>query len=92
MDYVVRPPMLSMCCNDPNFLGELIISTCMIDISAGAKTGRSRVGGPKLCVMDRWVTGDRGHDVYPGSGPLDGGETLGPALLHIDRVASMELI
>ena len=32
MDYVVRPPMLSMCCNDPNFLGEVILSTCMIDI------------------------------------------------------------
>ena len=45
----------------------------------GVKTSRSRVGGPKLCVMDRWVTGDRGHDVYPGSGPLNGGNTLLPA-------------
>ena len=27
------------------------------------------------------VTGDRGHDVYPGSGPLDGGNALLPALL-----------
>ena len=29
------------------------------------------------------VTGDRGHDVYPGSGPLDGGKTLRPALLTL---------
>ena len=27
----------------------------------------------------RMVTGGRGHDVYPGSGPLDGGNTLRPA-------------
>ena len=27
------------------------------------------------------VTGDGGHDVYPGSGPLDGGKTLRPARL-----------
>ena len=46
--------------------------------NVGVKTGGSRVGGPKLCIMDRWVTGDRGHDVYPGSGPLDGGNTLLP--------------
>ena len=25
------------------------------------------------------ATGGRGHDVYPGSGPLDGGNTLLPA-------------
>ena len=25
------------------------------------------------------VTGEEGHDVYPGSGPLDGGNTLLPA-------------
>ena len=27
------------------------------------------------------VTGDREHNVYPGSGPLDGGKTLRPARL-----------
>ena len=27
------------------------------------------------------VTGDRGHDVYPGLGPLNGGNTLLPARL-----------
>ena len=27
------------------------------------------------------VTGDGGHDVYPGLGPLYGGNTLLPALL-----------
>ena len=27
------------------------------------------------------VTGDKEHDVYPGSGPLDGGKTLRPARL-----------
>ena len=29
------------------------------EVPVGVKTGRSRVGGPKLCVMDRWVTEDR---------------------------------
>ena len=29
---------------------------------------------------------------YPGSGPLDGGETLCPALVYIDGVSSTELI
>ena len=26
------------------------------------------------------VTGSKGHNVYPGSGPLDGGNTLLPAI------------
>ena len=64
----------------------------LLATTVGVKTGRSRVGAPKLCVMDRWVTGDRGHDVYPGSGPLDGGKTLRPALVYIDGVSSTELI
>ena len=33
------------------------------------KTARSRVGGPELWVLDRWVTGDKEDGVYPGSGP-----------------------
>ena len=37
-------------------------------------------------------TGGRGHDVYPGSGPLDGGKTLRHALVYIDGVSSTELI
>jgi hypothetical protein len=36
----------------------------------GIKTGGSRVGGPKLWILDRWGTRDKGHDVYPGLGPL----------------------
>ena len=64
----------------------------LISTTIGVKIGRSRVGGPKLCIMDRWVTGYRGHDVYPGSGPLDGGKTLRPALVYIDGVSSTELI
>ena len=52
-------------------------------LTVGVKTDRSRVGGPKLSMMDRWVTGDRGHDVYPGSGPLDGDKTLRPARLTL---------
>ena len=38
------------------------------------------------------VIGDRGHDVYLGSGPLNGGNTLRPALVYIDGVSSTELI
>ena len=33
----------------------------------GVKTGRSRVGGPELCV--RMVTGGRGHGVLLRFGP-----------------------
>ena len=64
---------------------HVVVSNCMgllettMEACVGVKTGRSRVGGPKLCVMDRWVTGDKGHCVYPGSGPLNGGNTLLPA-------------
>ena len=39
------------------------------DLGLGSRTVRLR----------RMVTGDKGHDVYPGSGPLDGGKTLRPA-------------
>ena len=44
----------------------------------GVKTGGSQVGGPDLFVK---ADGNRkqGTDVYPGSGPLDGGKTLLPA-------------
>ena len=38
------------------------------------------------------VTGDRGHDVYLGLGPLNGGNTLRPTLVYIDGVSSRELI
>ena len=35
--------------------------------------------------LRRMVTGGRGHDVYPGSGPLVGGNTLRPALIDFDE-------
>ena len=35
--------------------------------------------GVPNCASRRMVTGGWGHDVYPGSGPLDGGNTLLPA-------------
>ena len=38
------------------------------------------------------VTGTRKTMFYPGSGPLDGGKTLHPALVYIDGVSSTELI
>ena len=44
--------------------------------TVGVKTGGSRVVGPKQCVLGSMVTGGKGHNVYPGSGPLDGGKTL----------------
>ena len=31
------------------------------------------------------ITGDGGHDVYPGLGPLYGGNTLLPALINLDE-------
>ena len=38
------------------------------------------------------VTGDGGHNVYPGSGPLDGGKTLLPACLILMIWVLQELI
>jgi len=35
--------------------------------------------GSQTVRLGSMVTGDGGHDVYPGSGPLDGGKTLRPA-------------
>ena len=37
--------------------------------------------GSRTVRLGSMVTGDGGHDVYPGSGPLYGGNTLLPALL-----------
>ena len=36
------------------------------------------------------VTRGRGHDVYPGSGPLDGGKTLRHALVYIDEYRGLQ--
>ena len=33
------------------------------------------------------VTGGKGHNVYPGSGPLDGGNTLLPCLIDLDDMS-----
>ena len=38
------------------------------------------------------VAGDGGHNVYPGSGPLYGGNTLRPALLILMNIWLQELI
>ena len=35
--------------------------------------------GSRTVLLRLMVTGGRGDDVYPGSGPLDGGNTLLPA-------------
>ena len=53
----------------------------------GSISGVSRSRGPKLGVLERW---SHGHRFYPGSGPLDGGKTLGPALdiIHMGIVQS----
>ena len=48
-------------------------------INVGVKTGGTRVGGPELCGLGFMVTGGGGHDVYPSSGPLYGGNSLLPA-------------
>ena len=38
-------------------------------VAVGIKTGGSRVGGPKQCVLGSTVTGGKGHDVLPRFGP-----------------------
>ena len=35
--------------------------------------------GSRTVRLRRMVTGGGGHNIYPGSGPLDGGNTLLPA-------------
>ena len=52
------------------------------------------VGGPELWILGSMVTGTKEtmSVFYPGSGPLDGGKTLRPALVYIDGVSSTELI
>jgi hypothetical protein len=51
------------------------------------------VGGPELWILGSMVIGTRDTMFYPGSGPLDGGKTLRPALVYInDGVSSTELI
>ena len=47
--------------------------------NVGVKTSGSRVGGSRTVRLRWMVTRDGGHDVYPGLGPLDGGNTLIPA-------------
>ena len=60
--------------------GELKLTSKHVSmVIVGVKTGGSRVGGPKQCILGSMVTGGKGHNVYPGSGPLDGGKTLLPA-------------
>lgn len=40
-------------------------------VIVGVKTGRSRVGGHELWILNQWGTRDEGHNVYPGSDPLE---------------------
>ena len=47
--------------------------------NVGVKTGGSQVGGHGAVRLRLMVTGSKGHNVYPGSGPLYGGNTLLPA-------------
>ena len=42
-------------------------------------TGRHRGRGSRSMRLRLMLTGSKGHNVYPGSGPLDGGKTLLPA-------------
>ena len=48
--------------------------------------------GPELWILGSMVTGTKEMMFYPGSGPLDGGKILLPALVYIDGVSSTELI
>ena len=54
----------------------------------GVKTGISQGRGPELWILGSMVTGTKETMFYPGSGPLDGGKTLRPALVYIDGVSS----
>ena len=67
----IRPPD----CWDPPATSSQARKCLTVGI-VGVKTSGSRVGGPELGSM---VTGDGGHNVYPGSGLLYGGNTLLPA-------------
>ena len=47
--------------------------------TVGVKTSGSQVGGPRSVRLRLMVTRGKEHNVYLGSGPLDGGKTLLPA-------------
>ena len=50
-----------------------------VDRCCRCKNRRISGRGSRTVRLGSMVTGDRGHDVYPGSGPLYGGNTLLPA-------------
>ena len=49
------------------------------DSSCRCQNRRISGRGSRTVCLGSMVTRGRGHDVYPGSGPLDGGNTLRPA-------------
>ena len=62
----------------------IVVSNCLLSRTTGGLNCRCqnwRISGrgSRTVRLRRMVTGGRGHDVYPGSGPLDGGNTLRPA-------------
>jgi len=58
---------------DPIF--DITVELSMKAPMSVLKPGR----GSRTVRLRRMVTGGWGHDVYAGSGPLDGGNTLRPA-------------
>ena len=51
----------------------------VIDDACRCQSRRISGRGPRTVRLRLMVTGGGGQDVYPGSGPLDGGKTLRPA-------------
>ena len=70
----------------PSDLLEIIHTDVCGSMSVEARGGYCRCQnrrisgrGSRTVRLRQMVIGGRGHDVYPGSGPLDGGNTLCPA-------------
>ena len=53
-------------------------------LGVSVKTGRPRGRGSRAVDLGSMVTETRETMIYPGSGPLDGGKTLRPALVYIN--------
>ena len=51
----------------------------------GVKTSRPRGRGSRAVDLGSMVTETMNMVFYPGSGPLDGGKILRPALVYIDE-------
>src|SRR3954468_17274473 len=88
-DKTSYPPLILAFCSSVHRYGPLHIYPCICSVApclrvlwisthGCCRCQNRRISGRgfRTVRQGRMVTGDKGHEVYPGSGPLDGGNTL----------------